>query len=322
MDVKEITVPQQHHYDGISFPLILSPVQSSPSTELSTQWVRNNRQYIEEKLVQHGAILFRGFNLSTAQDFYDFTLAFGYEFGSYRGGGGPRNVVLGPIHTSTESPPEIVIPFHHELAYLPNYPSKLFFFAEIPTPQDGETPILLSNRVYQKLVEKNKEFVQQIAEKKVRYKRLLESKAQCHNKYQRSWQEIFDTDDKVLATQRANETGIEKIEWLPDDSMLVTSIPLDGLKVEPRTGKWTWFNSIVLLHPGSDENKSRLYSTTYGDFTPISETDVKDVADIMQSEGVKIPYHKGDVYLIDNTLALHARNIFTPPRRILAAIIK
>jgi hypothetical protein len=34
---------------------------------------------IEEKLMKHGAILFRGFGLTSAEHFDNFALAFGYE---------------------------------------------------------------------------------------------------------------------------------------------------------------------------------------------------------------------------------------------------
>ena len=47
------------------------------------------------------------------------------------GGGGPRNIVLGPIYNSTDSPPEFIIPFHHEMAYLSKFPQKLIFYCDI-----------------------------------------------------------------------------------------------------------------------------------------------------------------------------------------------
>ncbi len=45
----------------------------------ANSWVQNNKDMLEQKLVQHGAILFRGFHLPTAQSFDEFVLSFGYE---------------------------------------------------------------------------------------------------------------------------------------------------------------------------------------------------------------------------------------------------
>ncbi|CAN1836787.1 Clavaminate synthase-like protein At3g21360 [Linum perenne] len=42
----------------------------------------------------------------------------------------------------------------------------------------------------------------------------------------------------------------------------------------------------------------------------------------MEEESVAIPWEKGDVLLIDNLAVLHSRKLFTPPRRILAALCK
>jgi hypothetical protein len=39
----------------------------------------NNKKLIEEKLLNHEAVLFRGFGLLTASDFNKFANTFGYE---------------------------------------------------------------------------------------------------------------------------------------------------------------------------------------------------------------------------------------------------
>ena len=42
------------------------------------------------------------------------------------------------------------------------------------------------------------------------------------------------------------------------------------------------------------------------------------LAELTQELAVAVPYHKGDVMLVDNFLCQHSRNSFVPPRRILA----
>jgi len=98
---------------------------------------------------------------------------------------------------------------------------------------------------------------------------------------------------------------------------------MDGIVKEHRTGNETWFNSIVLLHPAArtDVGSSSPWDVVYGDFSPLDDSDVVLAAKILVEEGTQFKWHKGDVLLIDNTLALHARNRFKPPRRILATIL-
>jgi hypothetical protein len=90
-----------------------------------------------------------------------------------------------------------------------------------------------------------------------------------------------------------------------------------------RTNKPTWFNSIVLLHPAAHgfTAASSPWSPTYGDGTPIDDKDILIAKQVMLEEGVKVKWQLHDVLLVDNFLCLHARSKFTPPRRILAAII-
>jgi len=326
VQVEEVRIPEQQLQEdnGKYFPTVLSPVGSYSLPAVVT-YIKDNKKDLEAKLLHTGVLLFRGFPLSSPQDFLEFVNAFEYEFGTYLGGGGPRNVVLGPIHTSTETPPDVRIQFHHELAYLPVNPRALFFFCEIPPAADGETPILSSNRVYQKLKEKNLQFIENLTNKKVRYTRVISDHDHCDRKYQRSWQEMYDTQSREEAEKRAHATGTETVEWVEKGAMKVVTVPLDAVKLDERTGKHVFFNSIVLLHPASHgitAAGSSLWKPTYGDFSDIADSDVLDAFHIMKEEGIMFKWQKGDVVLVDNTLALHARNVFTPPRRILTAIIK
>lgn len=42
------------------------------------------------------------------------------------------------VFTSNESPPSEKIPFHHEMAQVPEPPTHLFFYCEVPTLTGGE----------------------------------------------------------------------------------------------------------------------------------------------------------------------------------------
>ncbi|KAL1538303.1 clavaminate synthase-like protein [Salvia divinorum] len=93
--------------------------------------VKEQKSLLESLLQRHGVILFRGFDsTATAADFNDVVEAFGYEDLPYVGGPAPRTKVVGHVFTANDSPPHRKIHFHHEMAHLPTYPRKLFFFCE------------------------------------------------------------------------------------------------------------------------------------------------------------------------------------------------
>lgn len=113
----EIPIPQQKLYDGIRFPITVSPGPTAPSS-LShfTQSIQFHRPFLESLLHKSGAVLFRGFSMKTASDFNDVVEAFGYDELPYVGGAAPRTNVIGRVFTANESPPDQKIPFHHEMA--------------------------------------------------------------------------------------------------------------------------------------------------------------------------------------------------------------
>mmetsp|Transcript_3758 Transcript_3758/g.11191 ORF Transcript_3758/g.11191 Transcript_3758/m.11191 type:complete len:337 (+) Transcript_3758:91-1101(+) len=313
-----------------SFPAVVYAPIELRSAEAAERWAKTEgREVLERVLEQHGALLFRGIALRTPQEFSNFITAFdGLDFSmeSPLGGGGPRLNVTGPVHTSTESPPQFRIPFHHELAYISAPPTKLFFWCEVAPEKDGETPILLSNRVVKRLEKENAEFVQNLREKKVKYVRTLDAET---GKYQRGWKESFKADTKEQAEQNALLCGTETVEWLSGDRMRVTTKPFEAVVQEPRTGTDTWFNAVCLLHPaahgkatGNDgaDDAERLWDVVYGDGFALNNDDVIQAKKIMDEEGAKFQWQPGDVLVVDNMLALHSRNSFEPPRRILVAM--
>jgi hypothetical protein len=158
------SIPEQRSYNGRAFPLVLTP-DGLDTAAAACDYVRTHRADMETQLQQHGAILFRGLPLATAADFNDFVLAFGRDELPYLGGAAPRTNVVGRVFTSNESPPSEPIPFHHEMAQVRVNPRVLWFFSEVPAASGGETPICLSNELYERLVAKHPEFVRNVAEK-------------------------------------------------------------------------------------------------------------------------------------------------------------
>jgi len=313
---------QQTTPDGAPFPLVLAP--TSPLDTSLPELVRTNKEWIEQQLLQSGAILFRGFNCPSPSEFNDVVLAFDYPKGEFIGGGGPRKHLIGDVFTSTESPAHLNINFHHELAYLPHFPKTIFFYCDLPTLTAGETPILHSNKLFLRIQKELPEFAQQFEQKGLKYTRMIESDSQTDlaNQYQRSWEQIFETTNREEAEAAAKRCGHELVEWQPNGSMKVRSVKMDGIRVDPRTGKKTWFNSAILLHPAlaGIPVEDAAWCTTYGDESPIDSDSLVKVSKIMREESFQYQWQKGDFIMIDNWTTMHARNSFEGPRRVAVAM--
>ena len=79
--------------------------------------------------------------------------------------------------------------------------------------------------------------------------------------------------------------------------------------------------SMVAAYTGwIDSRNNPKKAVCCGDGSPVDEEALIKTAAAMEEECVDIPWKKGDVLFIDNSLVLHARRPFSGERRILATI--
>ena len=207
--VKEITLPQQISIgENLSFPLVLTP-QSDCLTNLTdtVTFIEQHRDEILSRLLQTGAILFRGFPILDARAFDTFARAFNWLPLPYVGGAAPRSQVTEIVFTSNESPPSQPIPFHHEMAQVPKFPEHLMFFCEIPSKSGGETPIAYSPMIYERIRDALPDFVKELEEKQVRYTRILPNGDDPNSAIGRGWQSTYSTQDRQQAENVCEQQG-------------------------------------------------------------------------------------------------------------------
>ncbi|CAL1545521.1 unnamed protein product [Lymnaea stagnalis] len=322
--VKEVRIPEQKEFDQQVFPLVLTPNPDSDSKFETAQdafdWLEGQRGFISQQLLKYGAILFRGFPFKDAQDFDGFVTSYGVEPLPYVGGAAPRTQITSKVFTANEAPPDQQIPFHHEMAQVPTSPSILFFFCEVAPASGGQTPLALSHLVYNVMLEKHPQFVKDLEQKQVQYTRVLPEDDDPSSAIGRGWKSTFLTDDESVAEERCREQGTF-FEWLPGGCLKTVTAVLPAIKQNERTGKKIWFNSIIAAYRGwQDSRNSSKQAITFSDGTPMPPEIMDDLEKTLDDLAVDITWQKGDVILVDNKQALHARRTFPPPRRILASL--
>ncbi|KAF6164258.1 hypothetical protein GIB67_010228 [Kingdonia uniflora] len=317
----------QKIYNSSSTPIFPSIISPTPSFFFNSNLpnfkttIKHHKHWLESKLHSSGALLLRGFPVNTASDFNEVVEAFGYDELPSVGGAAPRINVIGRVFTANESPPDQKIPFHHEMAQVPEFPSKLFFYCEEEPRSGGETPIVLSHVIYDRMKERFPEFVGKLEKDGLIYTRILGVDDDPSSPIGSGWHSTFLTKDKSLAEERAARLGM-KLEWMEDGVKSVMG-PIPAIKYDKTRGRMIWFNSMVAAYTGwKDARNDPVKAVTFGDGTPLPADIIYDCLELLEEECVAIPWQKGDVLLLDNWAVLHSRRPFDPPRRVLASLCK
>lgn len=304
-------------FPGQSLPLKIEP--QMPDVDL-VEWARQHRDLLDEKLLGHGAILFRGFKIGSAYEFERFTMAVCDDVADDNGEL-PRSKISGKIYAVSYAPPSHKILWHNENTFCPSWPLKLWFYCKLPPQSGGETPVV-DNRKMLSLIDSK--IVEEFARKGIMYFR----------NYGRGldfdWTTAFQTDDRARVEQICRETGIE-FEWRSGGVLRTRSVR-HAVAPHPKTGELVWFNQACLWHMYCSPPELRRAMNTFfredeltrhcyfGDGSPIPDAYMENICAAYREAEIFFPWQQGDVMMIDNMLTAHARNPFVPPREILAAL--
>jgi alpha-ketoglutarate-dependent taurine dioxygenase len=276
---------------------------------------------VEASLLRHGALLFRGFGVSTVQAFQNFSRAISSEFPELLEESSPRSTIDGNVKTSTDYPAEYPIQFHNEYSYSAMWPLRLYFCCLQAAASGGETPIADSRRVLQRL---SPDVRQRFANLGVLYRRNYVEGLGV------SRQTAFRANDPAEVTRRNRDLGIS-CQWHHGGS-LTTIQRAEAILRHPQTGEEVWFNHAFFFNPHSLEPESlREFilgepedelstNTSYGDGSPIAAATIEEIRVAYEAERSSMDWIHGDVLLLDNMLVAHARRPYTGTRRIAAAM--
>ena len=322
MCVAETNIDEQKSRDGVPFPLVLEPsLGEGVKREDLLSWLSENREELRAMMLKHGAVLLRGFPVSGADDFEAVLDSAEFENMPYIGGAATREQVTNKrVLTANEAPPDEPIPFHHEMAQVPDPPAYIFFYCDIAPETGGETAIVHSNRVYQRFAHESPDFAKKIEEEGVRYIRVMPDQDDKTSPIGRSWRSTFLTQTRDEAEEKMRAIG-STWRWQDDGNLYTQTALVPAIRREGRSGMKTFFNSMVAAYTGwTDSRNDAKKAVVCGDGSPVDGQAIMKVSKAMDEECVAFRWEAGDVLMVDNSLVMHCRRPYKGDRRILASI--
>jgi alpha-ketoglutarate-dependent taurine dioxygenase len=308
-------------FPGKRLPLVLQPTASG-DLDLA-RFAEENKALIEARLLEHGALLFRGFGVQAVESFDRFIDAISANRATYVYRSTPRSTVGNAIYTATEYPPQLEIPLHNENAYHRTWPRRLAFCCLTPAATGGETPLADMRSVNAAIGDRLLDVFEARGVRYIRhYRPFLDL----------SWQVVFQTDDRDAVARFCDENDIS-FEWLDADTLRTIQI-CQGTARHPSTGERVFFNQAHLFHASSlgEENAKALLElcgedrlprhACYGDGQDIDPRDLETINAAFRSEAISLPWQAGDVFLLDNMQVAHGRRAFTGTRKVIAALLE
>jgi len=310
-----------------SVPFVVEHVSDNgrPESGLLTSWYQDYLEFVEQKLLEHGAVLFRGFDINTPASFARLTRAIAPALLDCLDDNGPRTKITSGIYTSTEYPAEYQLSMHSEYAYSQKFPSRLYFCCVVEPGKGGETPLADNRRILKKL---DPGIVDEFRTRRIKYLRNLHG----GNGFGLSWQAAFQTTDKSAVEAYCRDMLID-YEWKADGGLRLENT-FESVIKHPRTGEEVWFNQAPQFHPSDyprdiyesllnsyrDREDELPQTSLFGDNKQIEISKLKHIRETMFKEATVNPWRQGDVVMLDNVLVCHGRMPFSGPRKILLAM--
>ncbi|XP_064634331.1 uncharacterized protein LOC135492089 [Lineus longissimus] len=299
---------------------------------------RDIRPKLDQLLLKHGGVIFKGLPLDSSIEFSRFIRALGYDGMDYVGGVASRlKIAEGVIEASTYEEHEDTMEPHCEMAYFSVFPHLFFLYCEVAPSAGcgGECGVTDQREVLLKL---DPEVVEKFKKKGVRYHRCLTNRDTPNPLHgYGSWQSSLRTDDRKEAERKLAEAGHrpDQYHWNEDGSLRFWTTS-QVLVPHYKTGEMMWFNQVDSMNWTYFKSKTgKLYdllknedpamspfTTYYGDGTDIEPDVLQHIREVQWRCTVAEQPQQGNVLALDNMRVAHSKFGYKGPRTMRVALAR
>lgn len=329
-------------------PLIVTPQDPELPLKTACAWLEDNPEWVQEKLLKHGAILFRNFAVASPEDFEQLARAVDDDLKNNYLGTSPRDALTDFVFNASELPDFYPIPQHCEMSFTAHPPRRVFFCCLVePAADSGETPLCDFRQVWNDLDQGVKQRFEAGGIRHIRNYAAPGTDTSDDPTQLKPWPDMFHTTDKAVVQEMCAEEEFD-VEWVAGDALRLTSSQ-PVTRNHPVTGEPVWHNHLTTFHAGtaaaeyeritrlrpSERHKGFLeiareldrrlratpseergMHTTYLDGSEIPDDDIEAVRDAVWKNLSLTPWKRGDVVAIDNHSVSHGRLPYEGPRHI------
>jgi hypothetical protein len=299
------------------YPLVITPRVSGVHLP---GWLRLKRDDARSLLAKHGALLFRGFDVTTPEALQAVAAEL-HDQAYVPTGEHPSLDDAGSLYTPVRHAADVSIPSHNENSHLDCWPIKITFCCVIAPASGGVTTLADSAAVLRRL---SSDLVNRVAEHGILYQRVFGGGLGL------SWEEAFRSADRAAVERRCGTSGYE-YQWLAGNRLRIRW-RRPGLVMHPASGIRVWFNQVTHFHTRmlAADLRGMLSSLLpadelprncwFGDSQPISDDMVDEIREAYAASELGVPWQAGDVLTVDNMRLAHARTPYTGERSLLIAL--
>ena len=296
------------------------PMLRADTTDDASRWVAEHRDALRTLVAEHGSLLVRGLGLRDVAQ----TGAVFCRLGSLMDemeAFAPRRRYAEGVYSSSKWPPNQPMCMHHEFSYALEPPGVMLFACLTAAASGGATPVADSAAVLDALPADLVERFEQAGWLLIR---------NYNEDIGASLADAFGTDDRGAVESYCRAHAID-FEWRPDGA-LRTRQRRSAVVPHPINGRRCWFNQIAFLNEWTLDPELREYlvdvygedelpfNTRFGNGDPIGADIVQTINKTYEAHTVCERWEAGDLLLVDNIRAAHARESFEGPREVVVAM--
>ncbi len=319
--------------NGKPMPLVIHADEDEANREQALiDKIGANAAVLEDLVHRAGAVVLRGFPVSTVAGFRSVCATVSPDLRNYVGGDSPRHGLADQVYNATEYPSAEEVLLHNELSYAAWSPNRVYFGCLLPAQTGGETHIADGREIYRRL---NADVRDRFENRGVTYLQHLWDADDAAGPG-KSWQETFETTDRSTVENNLKASNTP-YSWTELGIKTATTRP--AVLKHTVTGQMCWHNQADQWHRDiasvkdfvSGRETTRTIDPTAGDETvgshvtfgdgqEIDVADLQHVREVSRACEIKFPWQAGDIMILDNVLTLHGRKPFTGDRQVVVAM--